>query len=74
MAAFFEERAQAEFAGNATQKLTRLEIDPLGGRRGLSVVVALNPGNRVSSVRTRIPVNRIVVQDTENLGHVGRGF
>ena len=33
VAAFLEERPQTELAGNAAQKLARLEVDPLGGRR-----------------------------------------
>ena len=67
--AFLEEPAQPELPGNTAQKLTRLEVDPLGRRRGLTVVVALDPGNRLACVRPRIPVNRIVVEDTENLRH-----
>src|ERR671910_776636 len=62
-------RSQPESPGNAAQKLARLEVDPLGSRRRLTVVVALDPGNRVSSVRPRIPVNRILIQNTENLCH-----
>ncbi len=46
VAAFLDEPAQPELPGNAAQKLTRLEVDPLGGRRGLTVVVALDPGDR----------------------------
>jgi hypothetical protein len=30
VAAFLEERSQAELARNAAQKLTRFEVDPLG--------------------------------------------
>src|SRR5205823_8821927 len=69
VAPFLEEPPQPELPGNAAQKLPRLEIDPLGGRRRLAVVVALDPGNRLASVRPRIPPNRILVQDTKNLGH-----
>src|SRR6266516_1908214 len=69
VAALLEEPPQPKLPGNAAQKLTRLEVDPLGGRRGLTVVVAPDPGNRISRVRPRIPLNRIVVEDTENLRH-----
>ena len=50
VAALLEERPQPELPGNAAQKRTRLEVDPPGGRRRLTVVVALDPGNRVSGV------------------------
>src|SRR5436190_19235052 len=60
VAAVLEERSQAELPGNAAQKLARFEVDPLGGWRRLSIVVALDPWNRVSSIRGRIPVNGIV--------------
>ena len=70
VAALLEEPPQAKLPGNAAQKLTRLEVDPLGGRRCLTVVVALDPGNRISSVRPWMALNGILVQDTENLCHL----
>ena len=50
MAALLEERPQPELTGNAPQKRPRLEVDPLGGRRGLTAGVALDSGNCVSRV------------------------
>ena len=40
VATLLEEPPQPELPGNAAQKLTRLEVDPLGGRRGPPIVVA----------------------------------
>ena len=64
-----EEFAQAQLAGHAAQQLPRLEIDRARRRQGLAVGVAVEPGQIVAGIFGRISVDRIVVEDAQNLRH-----
>ena len=69
VAALLEELAQAELAGDAAQQLAGREVDRLGSRRREAAGVVVDRGNVVARVGGRIAVDRIVVQDAENVGH-----
>ena len=68
MPALLKELAQPERARDAAEQLARGEIDPLRGRRGLAVGVALDLRDLVARVGGRVAVDRVVVQDAENVG------
>ncbi len=69
VAAALEESAQAELARDAAEQLSRYEVDGLRGGEGLPSRIALQCGQTVSRVARRVTVDRVVVQDTQDLGH-----
>src|SRR5207247_6336237 len=68
--ALLEEFPEPELARHAPEKLTGREVDRLGSRRGLPVVVALYLRDVVSRVCRRIPVDGILVENAEDVRHI----
>ena len=64
-----EELTQPELPRHAPQQLARGEVDRLRGRGRLAVGVLLDLGDLVARVVRRVPVDRIVVEDTEDRRH-----
>ena len=65
--ALLEELPQPELARDAAEQLARREVDRLRRGRGLPAVVALDRRDAVARVGRRVPANRVVVQDAQDL-------
>src|SRR3990170_7503696 len=70
MAGLLQKFAQSEFSRNAAEQLAGLEVD--GARRGrrLSVGIFRDLGDVVAGIFLGIAVDRIVIENTNHLGHV----
>src|SRR3990172_4439578 len=70
MAGLLQEFAQAQLARDAAQELAGFEVD--GARRGrrLSVGIFRDPWDVVAGIFLGIAVDRIVIENTNHLGHV----
>ena len=69
VAGLLEELAQAQLARDAAEQLARLEVDRRGRRRRLPVRIFGDLGDVVAGVCLRIAVDRIVIENTNYLGH-----
>ena len=69
VAGLLQEFAQAQLAGDAPQQLTRLEVYGRRRRRGLPVGIFGDLGDVVAGIGLRIAVDRIVIENTNHLGH-----
>ena len=67
--AVLEEAPQPELARDAADELPAVEVEPRGSRRGLAVVVALDPGDVVARVRRRVPIDRVVIEHAQDGRH-----
>src|SRR5262249_3001069 len=69
MAVRLEIGAQAQFARNATEQGTRLEVDGMGCGERLAVGITRDLRQVIARVTVRIAGLRVVVEDAENLRH-----
>ena len=67
----FEKFPQTQLAGHAAEQCAGLEIDRLRRRQRLATRIMVDFRKIVARIRLRISVDRIVIENTEDLGHVG---
>src|SRR5262249_38520709 len=64
------EAAQAQLTRHAAQQLPRGEVDGVRAGRALPARVGRNPRNLIAGIRGRVPVHRVVIEHTQDLGHL----
>ena len=66
----FEEPPQAEFARHAAQQCSGLEVDTFGRGKCLPAGIPFQLRQIVPGIRLRIPVNWVIIKNTQYFGHV----